>query len=595
MSNLEKAKQRWWLALPAVILLLLALAPQVALRIRYHQSWHGSYFSFNPDEPPYLAYVNALKNGRPRRSDPYSGRDDRNGAPQAESIFSIQFVPAYVIAWSARVLGVSSQIAFAILSCLIALCAALVMYVLVRSVVAGDRVAAIGTLVVLCCGSLRYAPFITRFAKDGHAQYFPFLRSYAPSFAFPFFILFLLLVWRIIATTGNRKQLLLGLATAATFILLLFSYFYLWTAAIAWLLILAVLWLVFRPNGYTSKLRAVALIGTVAVVGFFGYWRLLAHRATSTDTFQVVTKTHWPDLFRVPQLIGLVTAIAILFCARRDAFRLRDPRTIFTLSLALLPLVVFNQQVLTGYSIQPIHYELFVANYIALLAAFLFGATIAQIHRTSSVASRGLALSAIVAIGWGTIEITYAIRGRTDLNQIRDEARPAALRLAEIANSSPDPQRAVVLATNIVQADTLPADAPQPVLWAPHMRSFPGVEFTEEKSRYYAQLYFTGTTVANFEQLLRETVVAPSVVFGWERVNPRLAATPNPVAEQDIQEELRRYADYVASFDQARATSLPLTFVVASPSDNLANLDRWYVRDEAEKAGNLLLYRVKLR
>ena len=593
MSNLEKAKHQWWIALPAVFLLLLALAPQVALRIQHRQSWHGSYFSFNPDEPPYLAYVNALKNGRARKSDPYSGRDNRTGAPQAESIFSIQFVPAYAIAWSARVLGVSSQTAFAILSCLVALSAALITYVLVRSVIDDDRIAAIGTLIVLCCGSLRYAPFITRFSTDGHAQYFPFLRSYAPSFAFPCFILFFVFVWRI--TTTDRKQLLLSLATAATFLLLLFSYFYLWTAAMAWLCILAALWLVFRPSGYTRKLRAIAIIGAVAIVGLFGYWRLLAHRATSTDTFQVVTRTHWPDLFRVPQLIGLVTAIAIVFCARRGALKLREDRTLFILSLALVPLAVFNQQVLTGYSIQPIHYELFVANYTALLAAFLLGATIAQSQRTTLIASRALAFSTIVAIGWGTIEITYAIRGRTDLNQIRDEARPAALRLAEIAKSPLDPRNTLVLATNIVQADTLPADAPQPVLWAPHMRSFPGVDFAEEKSRYYAQLYFTGTTVADFEALLRETVVAPSVVFGWERVNPRLASTPNPVAEQEIQEELHRYAGYVASFDHARAANLPLTFVVASPSDNLTNLDRWYVRDEAEKVGNLLLYRVSLR
>ena len=581
--------------MPAATILLCALAPQLALRIRHGQSWHGSYFSFNPDEPPYIAYVNALKNGRPRKSDPYSGRDDRNSAPQPESIFSIQSVPAYAIAGPARVLGVSSQAAFAILSCVTALCAALGVYILLRSVTGVDRAAAIGTLFVLCCGSLRYAPFITRFFTEGHAQYFPFLRGYAPSFAFPFFILFLILAWRIVVTTDSGKQLLLSIAAATTFIVLLFSYFYLWTAAIAWVCILAGLWVWFRPDSDGKRLRALAIIGGVAAVGLLGYSRLLAHRATSTDAFQVVTRTHWPDLFRVPQLIGIVVAVTILFLARRGAVRLRDQRTLFTLSLSLLPLAVFNQQVLTGYSIQPIHYELFIANYSALLSAVLLASAFAEVQRTNRFASRALVFAAIFAIGWGVIEVAYAIRGRTDLNQIRDEARPAALRLAEIANSSLDPQSTVVLVTNIVQADTLPADAPQPVLWAPHMRSFPGVEYREEKSRYYAQLYYTDTTVNDFEALLHETIVAPSVVFGWERMNPRLTSTPNPVSEKEIQEEVRRYADYVATFDRARAAGLPLTFVVASPNDNLASLDRWYVRSEPEKVGNLLLYRVSLR
>ena len=171
--------------------------------------------------------------------------------------------------------------------------------------------------------------------------------------------------------------------------------------------------------------------------------------------------------------------------------------------MALLPLAVFNQQVLTGYSIQPIHYELYVANYVALLAAVLAASTIAQAHRRAPLVKRTFALAAMVAIGWGVIEITYAVRARTAVNTIRDEARPAALRLAEIANKrGDDPRNSIVFATNIIQADTLPADAPQPVLWAPHMRSFPGVDFAEDKSRYYAQLYYSSIDAATFESLI---------------------------------------------------------------------------------------------
>jgi hypothetical protein len=594
--NRKTTKRSRWGLLPVAILFLLALAPQVALRFGHRPPWTGSYFSFNPDEAPYLAYINALKNGRPRRSDPFSGRDDRADAPQPESIFSIQFVPAYVIALSARVSGVSSQTVFAILSCLVAICAALGIYILIRLVTGDGREAAAGALIVLCCGSLRFAPFVTRFSSSGRAQYFPFLRSYVPSFAFPLFILFLILVWVSTTTDDSRRQFVLGLSAAAIFLLLMFSYFYLWTAAIAWLCILAGFWLVLRPDKFRQGLRGIAIIVGVAVVGLFSYWRLLAHRATSTDEFQVVTKTHWPDLIRLPELIGLVVATAILYFARRGTFGLREQRTVFILSLALLPLAVFNQQVLTGYSIQPIHYELYVANYVALLAAVLMVSNTAPKALPGPLATRAFVLAAIFAIGWGAIEITYAIRARSELNVIRDEARPAALRLAEMAKTrAGDPRDSIVFATNIVQADTLPADAPQPVLWAPHMRSFPGVDFAEDKSRYYTQLYYTGVDAAKFESLLRETTITPSVVFGWERVNARLASEPNPISEGEIQQEVRKYADYIATFDHARAASVPLEFAVASRKDNLSNLDRWYVRDEGEPVGNLLLYRLRLR
>jgi hypothetical protein len=127
------------------------------------------------------------------------------------------------------------------------------------------------------------------------------------------------------------------------------------------------------------------------------------------------------------------------------------------------------------------------------------------------------------------------------------------------------------------------------------MRSFPGISLAEEKSRYYAQLYYTGTDVKSFESLLRQTTIAPSVVFGWERVNPRLASSSNPISEEEIQQEVRSYSDYIASFDRDRAAGIQLSFVVASRNDNLANLDRWYARDEGVGVGKLVLYRVTLR
>src|SRR5450432_2541767 len=100
-----------WGALAALGMMLLALWPQMNMWIARGHNWQGSYVSVQGDEVAYSAYVNALIDGRPRRNDPYSGRDDAPNQRRPESLFSIQFLPAYAIALPARFLGVTASTA----------------------------------------------------------------------------------------------------------------------------------------------------------------------------------------------------------------------------------------------------------------------------------------------------------------------------------------------------------------------------------------------------------------------------------------------------------------------------------------------------
>src|SRR6266498_5854672 len=114
---------RWrWGALAACVMTLLSVYPQLHLWFTRGEYWqHAVAYNHGlGDEVSYAAYINALVEGRPRRSDPYTGRDDRPGVSQPESLFSIQFIPAYAIALPARVLGVSATMAFMILTPLVA-------------------------------------------------------------------------------------------------------------------------------------------------------------------------------------------------------------------------------------------------------------------------------------------------------------------------------------------------------------------------------------------------------------------------------------------------------------------------------------------
>src|SRR5437870_3914403 len=72
--------------------------PQLYLCYVRGSEWNGSCAYLDTDELAYSAYINALIDGRPRRNDPYSGDDNA----QSETLFSIQFLPAYVVALPAK-------------------------------------------------------------------------------------------------------------------------------------------------------------------------------------------------------------------------------------------------------------------------------------------------------------------------------------------------------------------------------------------------------------------------------------------------------------------------------------------------------------
>src|SRR6185295_9454426 len=94
---------------------LLSQLPQVLMWGSRGAEWNGTYAELHGDEWVYSAYVQALIDGRPRRNDAYTGRDNGPTTVQPESLFSIQFLPAYAIAIPARLLGVSSSAAFIVL------------------------------------------------------------------------------------------------------------------------------------------------------------------------------------------------------------------------------------------------------------------------------------------------------------------------------------------------------------------------------------------------------------------------------------------------------------------------------------------------
>src|SRR5882672_1692661 len=249
MRPLPSYTVKWkWCALASMAMVLLSLIPQIHLWIVRGREWNGAYVSAHGDEPLYSGYINALIDGRARKNDPFGGKDSTPSAPLPESIFSIQFLPAYVISFLARTFGASASTAFIVLIAVAALLASLSVFWLLNYVTGDHRLASAGTLFVLCFGCIvgRYGFFGT-FVDIGAAA-FPFLRRYQPAAAFPLFFVFQLLVWRALTSQSKRTNRVAATVAGVILAVLVFSYLYLWTAGAAWLASIGALWLYFRPG-----------------------------------------------------------------------------------------------------------------------------------------------------------------------------------------------------------------------------------------------------------------------------------------------------------------------------------------------------------
>ncbi len=610
-------KLRWRFGIIAgLFLAIFSLYPQLKMVYLRGDAWNGHYAYNDIDEVAYAAYLKALIDGRPRRNDPYTGRDDAPGAPQPESLFSIQFAGPYTIAIPARILGIGAPWAMTISGAAAAFLTALAIFWLIGMLTRDSLFAMAGSLTVLAGGAL--------FAGEGAIgeisgwsyayPYFPGFRRYVPAMSFPAFFLLVALVWRLIESlyrkesgTLSEKKGRLAVLDSPVFLVILagaafgytvFSYFYVWTTAAAWLACLELCWLAARPAGVWKDLRWLAGLGGICAIVLIPYAYLLSNRSHTMDDVQLLIRTHAPDLTRPPEVLSYVIIAAILIGAALKIFSLRDRHTLFIASLALTPIAVFNQQIITGQSLQPIHYQVFIGNYVAGLAAV---ATIGLYWMNTDLrhgkpARIAVAVFASIAVVWGFVECHYTVRILDDVNVARDEAYPVGRRLTELGSGDPDAHRQVVLHFGTAEADDLPTIAPQSVLWARHQHVFAGVTWEENKERYFQQLYYEGVSPKQLGEGMKRggDFVSMIAIFGWGRHTDRLNADHKPLTFDEIDHEVDRYAKYIESFNREMTGVVPLNYLVVSNQSEpfLDNVDRWYERDAGETLGNYVLYRL---
>src|SRR6266850_4294666 len=288
---------RWGLAAASAIMVI-AFLPQVLFLADRGRDWHGANAAMHPDEVAYSAYAATLIRGRPRRNDPYTGREDRRDHPAPESLFSIQIVPAYVAAVPARWLGLTAANVFTVFPVLCAALSSLAIFwffdLLTRDKWLGAAavwiVLGLGTLCALQ-GIIRHIPnlpylipqWVSHMVLPPSVYHLPFLRFYQPAIAFPLFFVLTSLTWLALTEANNRKAVISALGAGTTFTLVVFSYFYLWTAAAAWLICICGLWLSARKSERERVLVVFGIVGAFALSTLITYFWMLSHRATTVD------------------------------------------------------------------------------------------------------------------------------------------------------------------------------------------------------------------------------------------------------------------------------------------------------------------------
>src|SRR5437588_5220438 len=126
---------------------------------------------------------------------------------------------------------------------------------------------------------------------------------------------------------------------------------------------------------------------------------MLSHRAATVDVAQALVLTHRPDLFRLSEIVAFSVLAMLVIGVKRKLFQSREPAVLFTASLGLMVIAIFNQQVITGRSLQPIHYEWFIGNYCALIALVLTAA-LWWGKRKTILTGRRIAVVAALALVW---------------------------------------------------------------------------------------------------------------------------------------------------------------------------------------------------
>lgn len=612
MSLLFHSKFWKWYVPCGIIVALFALMPQIDLWLTCGADWNGTYALNELDEPTYASYLQTIIDGKPRLNSPYTGVANSHETPQKESTYSIEFLSTYPLAMTARALGLNSSKAMVLLSIIGGFLSAFAVYWLIYLLSQNPTAAFVGTIFVLFCGVIFAGQGITMaiIVPDNIHYNFSltFLRRTRPLTSFPILFFFFACVWKYLNSESHGAKTFFIFASTLCFAFTVYSYFFHWTTAFAWFFGLMILWVIFRFESFRQNIfYHMALLGSL-LLSLIPYYFLLANRSREMDSVQLLVNTHQPDLFRLPEISGFAIILFLLFLHRKGQVNLRETKHLFLISLALVSLLVFNQQIITGHVLQPFHYELFSTNYIAALTFFTTFFIFLEKFLSKEKLYQVLLLVGAFAVITCYLDITLGIGSMRETNVYRDEFAAVTNKIREDRKNEHTsvPSKGLVLPfefnnvlnhTSIFSSD-IPSFSSTPVLWSPHLLMSPEISPSKNKLLFYKATYYQNLDENWLRtQLSSKSGLVVPAIFGWGRISEVLTSNYQPLTADEINSAAEEYRTFCANFNLAEAKSSELSFVIVNQKSNndLSVVDKWYERSQGEIIGDYILYRVKLR
>lgn len=617
--NRSKLNLLFWATFAALIIAAYSLAPQFQLwDLRgIHKDWTGVYAVHDFDETQYAAYIESLVEDKPRRNYSYVGAEDTPEKPLKESLLSIQFLAFYPVAVPARLFGFSSSTAMIWFSGVGGFLCGLSLFWLFYILFGRAFLSFAGTVAVFSCGMLvvGHGSIVARFfSPDEVNKYFylidfPFARRAVPLVAFPALFLFFGSIWKFVSVENRRAKIGFAALAVASFAFLVYSYFYLWTTAAAWLAAFCLLMLIFRFGDRRKKIFPLIIVGILMSLTLIPYAILLLNRSTAMDSVLLMRLTHKPDLFRLPEILSFIILIVYTIANFFGLIDLRQLKTIFLMSFATVAPVVFNQQILTGRSLQPVHYQFYSVNYLSVFAAVcLFFLLLLNGKIKFLVLNLLLSALALSAIYVGYSDGQFAVKRARGINDWRNDLLPVAEEIKREAGKNKtvlsfDFYPYVLWNTkfSLAAGDELPALSGQAALWSLHQDVVSDLTPQQSRRRLFKFIYYQNFDEVWLKKELTGGTKGELTVgfFGQGRGSYNiLLENPSPVTEAEIDAVVEEYKIFRENFNADVAREEPqISFAIyhEAAQPDFSALDRFYERGAGEKVGKYFLYRLKFK
>jgi hypothetical protein len=589
-----------------------ALIPQLDLWSTRGGDYNGVFAVIDYDEPFYAAYIQSQIDNKPLRNSPFSGAIDTVETPQNDSYLSIQFLATTPAAAFARTLGLSISTTMILVLVLCVLVSTFVIFNLFLLITKDPFESFVGTIGVLFLGAVAGGQGgLVSYFFEGNVQYSSpllFLRRMSPAASFPVLFFFFAVVWKLLSEERRSRKMFFTLLASCSFAFLVYSYFYHWTTAAAWIVVFIILLGIFRSDILRANKLALFILGFASLAALIPYALQILNRANHVDSALFLEFTRETDLFRIPELLSYATLVILIAGRIKGLVDFRDLKILFVISLALISLVVFNQQIVTGRSLQAFHYELFCANYAAVFSLLMARLVILKQVVAETAWRRTLVHSAIAILLFACFDTVLGLPKTRPINVTRDQLLPIAEKVREL-NAHSDRNEvgldAVLLSfdftvSSYINSNDFPALASQPILWSPHLPMFPEIGSRENRKRLFTSLYYQGFDKA---RLLAEFTENPDsylafAVFGGERVSKLYTGKVKEISADEIGQVVEEFERFRENFDFEMASDPRLSFVLVNKETeklDLSFVDRWYERDAGEQFEKFTLYRVRLR